>query len=68
MNVIQVVKYFKEQQEGEIGSHAFLVRKKKVLEALYWLKKYNILYQDITIDEGNLNWMENCDKKGFNET
>ena len=30
------------------------VRKKKVTEALYWLKKHNILYRDINIDPLNI--------------
>ena len=30
------------------------VRKKKVMEALNWLKKYNPLYRDITIDLKNV--------------
>ena len=44
-------------------SHTFLIRKKKVLDALFWLKKYNILYNDIEIDESNLDWMGNCEEK-----
>lgn len=30
------------------------VRKKKVAEALYWLKKYNILYKDVIINQENI--------------
>ncbi|CAF1299065.1 unnamed protein product [Adineta ricciae] len=30
------------------------VRKKKVAEALHWLKKYNILYKDVDINQDNI--------------
>jgi hypothetical protein len=28
-----------------------------VLTALRWLKKYNILYEDVIVDESNLDWL-----------
>lgn len=40
------------------GSKAFLVRRKEVLDALYWLKAHNHLYSDIEIIEHNLDWIE----------
>ena len=36
----------------------FLIRRKKVIDALIWLKQYNILYKDISIDMNNLSWMK----------
>jgi hypothetical protein len=50
--------------QKEIGStkqsvnKTFRVRKKVVLEALYWLKKHNYLYEHIEIDESNLDWID----------
>jgi hypothetical protein len=37
----------------------FKVQKYKVLAALYWLVKYNLLYQEyeVVIDPSNLDWM-----------
>jgi len=34
-----------------------------VLNALKWLKKYNILYRDIVIVESNLDWIENGEEQ-----
>lgn len=59
--VIRVMK----TMTSEIGNNmkatktkAFKVRRKKVLNALLWLKKHNTEYQDILIDEERLNWFE----------
>lgn len=47
---------------SEIGNNkatktkAFRVRRKKIMEALLWLKKYNTEYSDILIDEKRLDW------------
>lgn len=42
---------------GDVVCHEFMVRPKKVLAALLWLKKYNPLYHDIIIQEENLAWV-----------
>ena len=42
---------------GTEVTKAYTIRRTKVLAALRWLKKYNIEYSDIVIDESNLNWM-----------
>src|SRR5688572_10961694 len=41
---VQFVKIVKKylQEGGEIASKTFTIRKKKVLDALYWLKEYNV--------------------------
>ncbi len=36
----------------------FVIRKNVVLDALKWLKEYNIEYSNIEIKESNLNWIE----------
>ena len=38
------------------------VRRKKVLNALLWLKKHHFGYHDIIIVENNLSWMEGKDE------
>jgi hypothetical protein len=45
--------------DNEVYERVFKVRKYKVLAALYWLVKYNILYQEyeVVIDQSNLDWM-----------
>ena len=57
-NLIRVIKKFK-MNCGEIGTKTFSIRKKVILEALGWLKTYNMEYKDIIICESNLNWIEN---------
>ena len=54
---VKVVKQF-HKEGGEIGSKTFTIRKKAVLDALKWLKEYNIDYKDIEIKESNLDWIE----------
>ena len=47
------------QEGGEISSKMFVIRKKVVLAALEWMKKYNVEYSNIEIKESNLDWIEN---------
>lgn len=56
-NAIKVIKHYK-LSDGTPDSLVFMIRRKHVLDALRWLKKYNHLYADITIAEENMNWME----------
>jgi len=58
VSFVRVVKHFK-LSDGEISSKSFMIRKKNVLDALNWLKKYNVLYADIHILEENLDWIDN---------
>ena len=37
----------------------FVIRKKTVLDALEWLKEYNVEYSNIEIKESNLDWIKN---------
>ena len=48
---------------GEIASKTFTVRKQVVLDALDWLKEYNVEYKNIQIKESNLDWIENNDSQ-----
>ena len=58
---VQFVKVVKKylQEGGGISSKMFTVRKKAVLDALKWLKEYNVEYSNIEIKESNLDWIEN---------
>ena len=56
-----VVRYVKEVHSRVIGgttTRLFKVRRNKVLDALCWLKKYHVGYKDITINESNMDWMQ----------
>jgi hypothetical protein len=61
VKIIRVIKQYKKEG-GEIGKTTFCIRRNVVLEALHWLKKHNIEYQDIVIKESNLDWIK--DKEG----
>src|SRR5688500_12089775 len=62
---VQFVKVVKKylQEGGEISSKMFLVRKKAVLDAMEWLKEYNVEYANIEIKESNLDWIENSNEQ-----
>jgi hypothetical protein len=47
--------------DNEVYERVLAVRKDKVLAALYWLVKHNVLYQEyeVVIDPSNLDWMGN---------
>jgi hypothetical protein len=62
VTVIRVIKRFK-LSDGEISSKSFSIRKRVVLEALWWLKRFNRQYSDIDICEDNLNWITNGDEQ-----
>ena len=57
VKLIRVVKRFRLEDKS-IGTMAFSVRKQVVLDALRWLKQFNVLYHDIVIEENNLLWIE----------
>lgn len=50
--------------DHEVYEKIFKVRKDKVLAALYWLVKHNVLYQEynVQIDPSNLDWMGDDDE------
>lgn len=52
----------KDQQSFD----TFKVRRKKVLNALEWLKRHNKFYKDIVIAETNLEWMKGQEEASFN--
>ena len=54
---VRVVKYVSLPGDNATGTKCFSVRKDKVLTALRWLKKYNKEYQNIVIEERNLDWI-----------
>lgn len=60
VNVIRMVKATADEIGSDRGvNQHYLINRRRVLTALHWLKRYNILYSNITIDVENLGWMEN---------
>lgn len=66
VNFVQVIKKYKNK-DGDIGEKHFVIRKKAVLTALYWLKEHNHLYKDVTIEENRLDWMDNDESELKND-
>ena len=65
--ILRVVQRLRADIGGEdTVQREFLVRRRKVLSALVWLKRYNHLYSDIIIEESNLNWMGDRDEACLN--
>ena len=54
---VRVIKKFCLNNTAETATKSFIIRKDRVLNALRWLKLYNLEYSDILIDEHNLDWM-----------
>lgn len=68
VTVLKVVRQIQTEIGGkETKNKIYNVRRNKVLEALIWLKQYNIEYSDIQIEESQLNWIngEEGDLKGI---
>ena len=55
--VVNVVKEFRDK-DNVPHKHTFRIRKQKVLDALAWLKQYNVVYSDIVITTENLDWID----------
>ena len=62
---LQVIKKFKDKH-GDIGEKSFVIRKKKVLDALFWIQKYNRHYSDVTVDATRLDWIKKDETKLLN--
>lgn len=58
VHFVKVVKKYL-QEGGQILSKMFVIRKKAVLDALEWLKEYNVECANIQIEKSNLDWIEN---------
>ena len=63
VEAIKIIKGFKNE-DGTDNETTFMIRRTKVLNALKWLKKYNVIYRElVTIDPSNLDWMESDEER-----
>lgn len=62
VNLVRVIKQYKDCN-GDVATRTFTVRRSRVMKALKFLKKHSIAFSDITIDEGNLQWMEGMEEQ-----
>lgn len=61
--VIHYIRHSGNKYSGSTSKYdGFIVRKRKVIDALLFLKESNPLYKDVVIDLNNLSWMNNCDE------
>lgn len=58
-NMVIFVRNLSDRTSGVIHTQHFKVNKEKVLNALRWLKVHHVGYKDITINESNMDWIEN---------
>lgn len=65
---INYVQTYKQEIGGNFSTKQFRINRKRVLEALRWLKEFNKVYSDITIDESNLNWMGEHEERNLPAT
>lgn len=61
INLIRVIKKYKED-DGQISSKTFNVRRKKVQDALRWLKQYSLAFEDVDIDFSRMDWMKDSEE------
>lgn len=57
---VRVIKHYQIEKGEELGTKAFVIRRKEVIKALQWLKVHNIEYKDINILPKNFDWMGNA--------
>ena len=58
IKMIKLVRQVTSAVCGPKTDRTFHVRRYETLRALLWLKRYNVLYKDVTIDSNNFCWME----------
>ena len=59
--IVTYIRQLGNSQTSQVHLQHLKVRRKKVIQALKWLKLHHTEYKDITINESNLEWMK--DKK-----
>ncbi len=62
VTIVKVVHTYQQELGDEYSKKIFKVRRKAVLEALYWLQKHNKYYSDVKINASNLNWLGENDE------
>ena len=66
VNMICLIKEYTTTTTNELRHQKFLIRRDKVLNALYWLKQHHPGYTNIRIAEENLDWMGKSSEKYLN--
>jgi hypothetical protein len=60
--VVVFIRYLGNKNTTAVYPKSLRVNRRNVLDALFWLKRHNLLYSDITIVESNLDWMQGEDE------
>lgn len=63
LEMIDVMREVTLSEDGvSFRQKTFKIRRSKVILALQWLKKHHKGYKNIEIQEGNLDWMKDCEE------
>ncbi len=60
--VVVFIRYLGNKNTTAVYPKSLRVNRQNILDALFWLKRHNLLYSDITIVEINLDWMQGEDE------
>ena len=63
--LITFIRNIGNKDTSAVFPKSMTVNRRKVLEALMWLKKHNIFYKNITIKEEHLDWMGDAEEVNF---
>ena len=57
VTLVKLIHSHRIEMGGPLNKRTFMVNKKRVLSALHWLKLHNCEYEDIYINENNMDWI-----------
>ena len=66
--VLTFVRNLGNRNTGAVFPKSLVVNKNRVMNALWWLKKHNPCYKDVTIKESHLDWMKGKDESNLSTT
>jgi hypothetical protein len=60
--VVVFIRYLGNKNTTAVYPKSLRVNRRNILDALFWLKRHNLLYSNISIVESNLDWMQGKDE------
>lgn len=69
VSIIRVIREIKSEigSKTSYSTKAYTVNKLNIMSALCWLKRFNVEYNDILIQESNLDWLNGSDEAVFSD-
>ena len=65
--ILVFIRYIGNKDTSAVYPKSMRVNRRKVIEALLWLKKHNPHYRNVTINKSNLDWMKNKDEANIGQ-